>query len=115
MCISFYKNGKYTNRLYYNSVLYHLLNDNYTLNIIGHNIKSCLPDRSKVPDHGKTVFFLTIRFGQKTERFLSKMNEIKSKLPLFWYKCDEEMYRSMISQHIRPISAAETSVLGETL
>ena len=42
--------------MYYNSVLYHLLNDNYTQNIIGRNIKSCLPDRSKVPDHGKTVF-----------------------------------------------------------
>ena len=81
---------------------------------VGHNIKSYLPDHSKVPDHGKTVF-LNHPFWVKTEKFLSKMNEIKSKLPLFWYKCDEQMYRSTVSQHIWPISAAETSVFGEIL
>ena len=41
------------------TILYHLLNDNYTqTSYVGHtNIKSCLPDRSEIPDHGKTVFF----------------------------------------------------------
>ena len=74
-----------------------------------------MPPRLQSTRSRQNRFVLTIRFGQKTEKFLSKMNEIKSKLPLFWYKCDEEMYRSTISQHIWTISAAETFVLGETL
>ena len=49
----FTKTESIPTRLYCNSVLYHLPN---TQNTIGRNIKSCLPDRSKVPDHGKTVF-----------------------------------------------------------
>ena len=55
----------------------------YTQNLIGRYIKSCLPDRIKVYQITAKPFFLTIRFGQKTEKFLSKMNKIKSKLPLF--------------------------------
>ena len=51
---------------------------------VGRNIKSCLPDRSKTPDLGKIVF-LNHPFWvkKKGKKVLSKINEIKSKLPLF--------------------------------
>ena len=45
--------------------------------------KSCLPDRSKTPDLGKIVFLnhpFSVKNGKKV---LSKINKIKSKLPLF--------------------------------
>ena len=49
---------------------------------VGRNIKSCLPDRSKTPDLGKIVFLnhpFSVKIGKKV---LSKINKIKSKLPL---------------------------------
>ena len=50
---------------------------------VGRNIKSCLPDRSKIPDHGKIVFLNHPFWVKKRENILSKINEIKCKLPLF--------------------------------
>ena len=50
---------------------------------VGRNIKSCLPDRSKTPDLSKIVF-LNYPFSVKNgKKVLSKINKIKSKLPLF--------------------------------
>ena len=50
---------------------------------VGRNIKSYLPDRSKTPDLGKIVF-LNYPFSVKNgKKVLSKINKIKSELPLF--------------------------------
>ena len=50
---------------------------------IGRNIKSCLPDHSKTPDLGKIVFLNHPLWVKNGKKVLLKINEIKSKLPLF--------------------------------
>ena len=55
----------------------------YKTSYVGRNIKSCLPDRSKTPDLGKIVFLNHPFWVKNGEKVLSKINEIKSKLPLF--------------------------------
>ena len=44
---------------------------------VGHNIKSCLPDRSKTPDLGKIVFLnypFSVKNGKKSCRKLIKLS-----------------------------------------
>ena len=54
-----------------------------TTSYVGHNIKSCLPDRSKTPDLGKMVFLNHPFWEKNGKTVLSRINEIKSKLTLF--------------------------------
>ena len=79
---------------------------------VGCNIKSCLPDHSKIPDHGKTVF-LNHLFWVKTEK---KSCRKWMKLSLNYLYFDINVMRKCLGRrlvNIWPFSATETSVLGK--